>query len=123
VVAPNVFRNVGDAKAGAAKAQVESLVLALNAYRLDNDVFPTSEQGLTALRAMPTVGELPRNWRGPYLQRAIPSDPWGRPYTYVSPGRGDQEQSFELYTLGRDAKAGGEGEDADVTSWGGPVTP
>lgn len=123
VVAPNVFRNVGDAKAGAAKAQVESLVLALNAYRLDNDAFPTTEQGLAALRTMPTAGELPRNWRGPYLQRVVSNDPWGRPYTFASPGRGDQAQSFELYTLGRDAKPGGEGEDADVTSWGGPVGP
>jgi general secretion pathway protein G len=123
VVAPNVFRNVGDAKSGAAKAQIESLVLALNTYRLDNDAFPTTEQGLAALRTLPASGDAPRNWRGPYIQRAVPTDPWGRPFAYVSPGRAEQTGSFELYSLGRDGKVGGEGEDADVTSWDGPVAP
>lgn len=123
VVAPAVFRNVGDAKSGAAKSQIELLSLALTQYRLDNDHFPTTAQGLASLRAMPTAGDPPRNWRGPYLQRTVPNDPWGRPYAYASPGRGEQAQTFELYTLGRDGKVGGEEEDADVTSWGGPVAP
>ena len=120
VVAPAIFRNVGDAKTTSAKSQVDLLALALNSYRLDNDVFPTSEQGLEALRTLPVAGEPPRNWRGPYLSKVVPSDPWGRPYVYVEPGR-ENPSSFDLYTLGRDGKLGGEGEDADITSWGGPV--
>lgn len=122
VVAPSIFRNVGDAKGASAKSQVDLLALALNSYRLDNDVFPTSEQGLEALRTLPTTGEPPRNWRGPYLSKLVPNDPWGRPYIYVAPGK-QNPTSFDLYTLGRDGKLGGEGEDADVTSWGGPVAP
>ena len=121
VVAPAVFRNVGDAKTTSAKSQIDLLALALNSYRLDNDVFPTSEQGLEALRTMPAVGEPPRNWRGPYLSKVVPSDPWGRPFTYLQPGRVNVT-SFDLYTLGRDGRSGGEGEDADITSWGGPVS-
>jgi general secretion pathway protein G len=122
VVAPSIFRNVGDAKGASAESQVDLLALALNSYRLDNDVFPTSEQGLEALRTLPAVGEPPRNWRGPYLSKLVPNDPWGRPYVYAAPGRVNPT-SFDLYTLGRDGKAGGDGEDADVTSWGGAVAP
>jgi general secretion pathway protein G len=122
VVAPAVFRNVGDAKTSAAKSQIEVFALALNAYRLDNDVFPTTDQGLVALRTLPATGDLPRNWRGPYLSKVVPLDPWGRPYVYVSPGTVNHE-SYDLYTLGRDGKPGGEGEDADITSWGGPIPP
>lgn len=122
VVAPAIFRNVGDAKTSAAKSQIELLALALNSYRMDNDVFPTSEQGLEALRTAPATGELPPNWKGPYLSRLVPLDPWRRPYVYISPGRANP-QSFDLYTLGRDGREGGDGEDADITSWGGPVTP
>lgn len=124
VVAPSVFRNVGDAKSASAKSQVEIFGLALNQYRLDNDEYPTTEQGLEALRTMTTVpgalGELPRNWRGPYLSRVLPPDPWGRPYVFVSPGVVNPT-SYDLYTLGRDGKPGGTGEDADITSWGGSV--
>jgi general secretion pathway protein G len=122
VVAPSIFRNVGDAKVGAAKSQLEVFALALNAYRLDNDNFPTTDQGLEALRTSPTVGDPPRNWRGPYLSRMVPLDPWGRPYIYISPGKANP-QSFDLYTLGRDGRPAGDGEDADLTSWGGPVEP
>jgi general secretion pathway protein G len=122
VVAPAIFQNVGDAKTSAAKSQIEMLGLALNAYRLDNDQFPTSEQGLEALRTMPTSGDVPRNWRGPYLTRVVPADPWGRQYVYVSPGIRNPK-SYDLYTLGRNGIAGGIDEDSDVTSWGGPVNP
>lgn len=124
VVAPAVFRNVGDAKIASAKSQIEIFSLALNQYRLDNDAFPTSEQGLVALRVLPTSpgvdGSPPRNWRGPYLQRTVPLDPWGHSYMYVAPGTANPT-SYDLYSLGRDARPGGEGEDADLTSWGGPV--
>lgn len=121
VVAPAVFRNVSDAKVDAAKSQLEIFALALDSYRVDNDQYPTTAQGLEALRTKPADGaNAPRNWRGPYLRKAVPRDPWGRPYVYVAPGVANPE-SYDLYTLGRDGKVGGEGEDADLTSWGGPV--
>jgi general secretion pathway protein G len=125
VVAPSIFSNVGTAKATAAKAQLEVFELSLAQYRLDNDAYPTTEQGLAALRDRPTSpgldGELPRNWKGPYLTRTLPLDPWGRPYLYVQPGVANPG-SYDLYSLGRDGRAGGEGEDADITSWGAPLT-
>ncbi|HEX5180133.1 MAG TPA: type II secretion system major pseudopilin GspG [Gemmatimonadaceae bacterium] len=120
VVAPSIFRNVGDAKTDAAKSQIEIFVLALDAYRLDNDAYPATEQGLAALRAKPVAGAIPRNWRGPYLRKDVPLDPWGRPYLYVAPGLANPT-SYDLYTLGRDGKVGGIDEDMDITSWGGPV--
>lgn len=121
LVAPALFRNVGDAKTTSAKSQIEMLSVALSTYRLDNDRFPTTALGLAALRALPASSDGPRNWRGPYLSREVPLDPWGRPYVYLSPGHANPA-SFDLYSLGRDGREGGEGEDADVTSWGGPVT-
>jgi general secretion pathway protein G len=120
VVAPTVFHNVGDAKVSAAKSQIDIFAIALNSYRLDNDEYPTSERGLEALRTRPASGEVPRNWKGPYLSRVVPLDPWGRPYIYIAPGS-ENPSSFDVYSLGRDGKPGGEGEDADITSWGGPV--
>ena len=120
VVAPAIFRNVGDAKVNAAKSQVEIFALALDSYRIDNDLYPSSDQNLGALRTLPTMGDAPRNWRGPYLRKAVPLDPWGRPYLYVAPGK-ENPTSYDLYSLGRDGKIGGDGEDADITSWGGVV--
>jgi general secretion pathway protein G len=120
MVAPSLFQNVGDAKASAARSQIELFAMALDAYRLHNDAYPTTEQGLGALRTPPTAGELPRNWRGPYLRSVVPVDPWGRSYFYVAPGRVNPS-AYDLYSLGRDGTEGGEGEDADVTSWGGAV--
>lgn len=122
VVAPAIFRNVGDAKVNAAKSQVEIFALALESYRIDNDVYPAGDQSLSALRTLPTTGDAPRNWRGPYLRKAVPLDPWGRPYLYVAPGK-ENPTSYDLYSLGRDGKIGGDGEDADITSWGGVVHP
>jgi general secretion pathway protein G len=120
VIAPAVFRNVGDSKTAAARSQVELFAMALGSYRLDNDVYPSTEQGLEALRTAPVAGDQPRRWRGPYLSKVLAPDPWGRAWVYVSPGRSNPE-TFDLYTLGRDGRIGGENEDADVTSWGGPV--
>jgi general secretion pathway protein G len=122
IVAPAIFQNVGDAKTNAAKSQIEMLGLALNSYRLDNDAFPSTDQGLDALRTMPTIGDIPKNWRGPYLTRVLGNDPWGRPYVYKSPGIVNPK-TYDLYSLGKDGKAGGTDEDADITSWGGPVQP
>ena len=116
LVAPMVFRNVGDAKVSAAKAQIELFALALDAYRLDNDFYPSTAQGLVALRARPVGEPEARNWRGPYLRKEIPPDPWGRPFIYKSPGDVNAD-SYDLLSYGRDGAAGGTGEDADVTSW------
>lgn len=119
VVGPSLFRNVGDAKTSSAKSQLEIFATALGAYRLDNDVYPPTVEGLEALRTAPAG--LRRTWRGPYLSKLVPLDPWGRAYVYVAPGVINPE-TFDLYTLGRDGAIGGAGEDADITSWGGPVT-
>jgi general secretion pathway protein G len=116
LVAPMVFSHVGDAKQSAARAQIELFGLALESYRLDNDYYPSSAQGLEALRATPQSDPAARNWRGPYLKKTVPSDPWGRPYVYKSPGDVNP-QGYELLSYGRDGQPGGSGEDADVTSW------
>ena len=115
LVAPNVFRHVGRAKDSTARAQIEMLGSALEAYRLDNDGYPTTEQGLAALMRRPESAPVPRDWRGPYLKRAVPGDPWGTPYVYHSPAR-DDPNSYELLTLGRDGREGGEGENADLAA-------
>lgn len=122
VVAPNVFRNVGDAQTTAAKTQIAMIGLALDSYRMDIHTYPTDDEGLGALQTPPTTSEGVANWRGPYLLRAIPADPWGRPYLYRSPGQANPRR-FDLYSLGRDGQIGGTDEDADITSWGGPVAP
>lgn len=117
LVAPQVFSNVGDARATAARAQIENLGLALDAYRLDNHDYPSTAQGLKALMLRPEGDPVPANWRGPYLRRALPNDPWGRPYIYRAPGD-SVPMGYDLLSLGRDAKVGGTGEDQDITSWG-----
>ena len=120
VVAPTLFGNVGQARENAAKSQIQILSLALDAYRVDNDAYPSTDQGVEALRTFPVAGDPPQNWRGPYLRQVVPMDPWGHPYVYVSPGVANPN-GYDLYTLGKDGKPGGDGEDADVTSWNGPV--
>lgn len=122
LVGPMVFGNVADAKIQGARTQIELFGLALDSYRLDNDRYPTTEQGLAALRTTPTAAPAPRRWRGPYLRKDVPLDPWGRGYVYREPGTANPT-SYDLYSLGRDGQPGGEGEDADLTSWGGPVRP
>jgi general secretion pathway protein G len=113
LVGPLVFRNVGDAKVSAAKAQIEIFGLALDQYRLDNDYYPSTAQGLEALREPPS-GEPPaRNWRGPYLKKAVPLDPWGRSYLYQSPADSNAT-GYDLVSYGRDGRPGGTGEDADI---------
>jgi general secretion pathway protein G len=119
IVAPSLFGNIGEARRGTAKSQIQILSLALDAYRLDNEAFPTTEQGLESLRSVP-IADSPPNWKGPYLRQLVPLDPWGRAYVYVSPGVSNPN-AYDRYTLGKDGKAGGDGEDADVTSWNGPV--
>ena len=116
IVAPNVFRHVGASREATARSQIELLGSALDTYRLDNDVYPTTEQGLVALRTTPRADPRPRNWRGPYLRKDVPMDPGGRPYVYRSPGTVNPG-GYDLLTYGRDGKEGGTDEDADITSW------
>ena len=113
LVGPMVFRNVGDAKISAAKAQLELFGLALDQYRLDNDYYPSTAQGLEALRTVPQGDPAAHNWRGPYLKKPIPLDPWGHPYVYRSPSEKDPN-GYDLLSYGRDGKPGGDGEDADI---------
>jgi len=113
LVGPMVFRNVGDAKVTAAKAQLELFGLALDQYRLDNDYYPSTAQALEALRSLPAGEPAARNWRGPYIKKPVPLDPWGRPYLYMSPGE-KNPNGYDLLTYGRDGRPGGEGEDGDV---------
>jgi general secretion pathway protein G len=120
IIAPSLFGNVGEARIDAARSQIQIMALALDAYRLDNDAFPTTDQGLDALRTFPVSGDPPKNWKGPYLRQVVPLDPWGHAYVLVSPGLANPN-GYDLYTLGKDGKPGGDGEDADITSWNGPV--
>jgi general secretion pathway protein G len=115
LVAPNVFQHVGAAKSATAKSQIEMLGAALDAYRLDNGSYPTTQQGLAALWEKPTV-DPPANWRAPYLRKPVPNDPWKRPYIYQFPGQ-QNLQGYDLLSFGADGKPGGEGEDADILSW------
>jgi general secretion pathway protein G len=116
LVGPRILGRVSEAKSATAKAQLELLSVALDNYRLDNGSYPTTEQGLVALQEKPTREPIPLNWRGPYLKRAIPTDPWGRPYAYRSPGEHDPGGN-DLSSLGKDGQPGGEGEDADISTW------
>ncbi len=116
LVAPNVFQHVGTAKDATARSQIELLGAGLDAYRLDNGRYPTTEQGLEALQVEPTFEPLPSNWRGPYLRKDVPMDPWGAPFIYLSPGEANP-RGYDLLSLGADGELGGEGEDADVVSW------
>lgn len=116
LVAPNVFQHVGTAKDTTARSQIELLGAALDGYRLDNGRYPTTEQGLDALQLQPTIQPLPTNWRGPYLRKAVPVDPWGTSFVYLSPGEMNP-RGYDLLSLGADGEPGGEGEDADLVSW------
>jgi general secretion pathway protein G len=116
LVGPRLLERVSDAERKAAVAQIELFGLALDSYRLDNGRYPTTEQGLEALNHRPTTAPAPPNWRGPYLRKSVPDDPWGRRYVYTSPGV-HNPTGYDLASLGRDGAAGGSGDDADVTSW------
>jgi general secretion pathway protein G len=116
LVGPRILGRVSEAKTATARTQIELLGMGLDNYRLDNGSYPTTEQGLAALEEKPVRDPVPTNWRGSYLKKAIPSDPWGRSYGYASPGEHDST-GYDLWTYGRNGEPGGEGDDADVTSW------
>ncbi|HZQ72229.1 MAG TPA: type II secretion system major pseudopilin GspG [Burkholderiales bacterium] len=107
-VAPRYFSQVGRSEVQVARAQIESLEKALDQFRLDTRHYPSPEQGLEALVNRPANEP---NWSGPYLKKAVPADPWGHPYVYRIPG---EKSEFQLFSFGRDGKAGGSGEDADI---------
>ena len=117
VVGPMVFGNVGDARTQAARAQLQIFELALDSYRLDNDYYPAESQGLAALVERPSGSPAPRQWRGPYLRRGLPLDPWGKPYLYRL-DRGASGERAVVSTLGRDGRPGGTGEDSDISTGG-----
>jgi general secretion pathway protein G len=112
LIVPNVLDRADDARVTAARTDVNNLMQALKLYKLDNQRYPTSEQGLQALVNKPTVGQIPPNWK-PYLDK-LPNDPWGRPYQFANPGL---RSEIDVYSLGADGVVGGEGKNADIGSW------
>ena len=112
LVAPKLWNKVSGAKQTVARQQITDFMTALGAYKLDTGRFPSTEQGLAALRTKPQGAD---RWDGPYLPKDIPMDPWGHPYIYKFPG--DHGDEPDIISLGADGKEGGEKEDADVCSW------
>lgn len=110
-VGPKYFSQIGKSEIKTTRAQLVGFEKALQQYRLDVGRFPTTEQGLQALVTRPASVS---KWDGPYLEKAVPPDPWGQPYLYVSPG---EHGDFDISSTGRDGRPGGEGLDADVGNW------
>jgi general secretion pathway protein G len=116
LIVPKIMGRPEEARMMKARVQIESIETALKLYKLDNGVYPSTEQGLQALVEPPSVGQLPRKWReGGYLEKGrVPEDPWGNEYVYLSPGlHGD----LDLMSYGADGEPGGEGADADINNW------
>lgn len=110
-VGPRFFAQIGKSEVKTAMAQIDALGKALDQYRLDTGHYPSTEQGLSALWVKPS--DEPR-WWGPYLRKNVPKDPWGREYQYKSPG---EHGDYDLFSLGKDGREGGDGEDQDITNW------
>ncbi|KIQ30112.1 general secretion pathway protein GspG [Variovorax paradoxus] len=112
LIVPNVIERADDARVTAARTDINNLMQALKLYRLDNQRYPTAEQGLQALLTRPTVGPAAPNWK-PYVEK-LPNDPWGHPYQYMNPGiKGE----IDVLSFGADGQNGGEGKNADIGSW------
>ncbi len=114
---PKIMQKPDEARVAKAKSDIKTLELALKMYKLDNGIYPTTEQGLKALIERPDIPPAPKNWRqGGYLDaNIVPSDPWGNPYIYRSPG--DDNREYEIICFGADGKEGGVGVNADIKSW------
>src|SRR5271157_972167 len=112
LVGPALWKNADKAKVTAARSQIENFMTALGAYKLDVGTFPTTEQGLQALRVSP--GDVAQ-WAGPYMPKDIPKDPWGHDYQYKYPG--DHGDEPDIVSFGLDGQPGGEGLAADIVSW------
>jgi len=114
LVIPRIMDQPDKAKVVKAKMQMESLSTALKQYKIDNGVYPSTEQGLEALARKPSIGKIPKNYpEGGYLQK-VPSDPWDNAYIYISPG---EHGDFDIISRGADGEEGGEKADADIKSW------
>jgi general secretion pathway protein G len=116
IIAPRIIGRADEAKVTEGKVQIVNLETALKLYKLDNGIYPATEQGLEALIEKPTIGTIPRKWReGGYLEkRRVPTDPWGNPFIYASPGlNGD----FDLISYGADGVRGGDGFNEDIENW------
>jgi general secretion pathway protein G len=115
LIVPRLLGRVDEAQVAKARTDVQALVTALNLYKLDNFAYPSTDQGLQALVTRPSSQPEARNWKaGGYIDR-LPKDPWGNDYQYLSPG---QRGEIDVWSNGRDGRAGGEGPDADVGNWG-----
>ena len=112
LIVPNLIDRADDARVTAARTDVNNLMQALKLYKLDNQRYPSAEQGLESLVKRPTTGAIPPNWK-PYVDK-LPADPWGRPYQYLNPG---VQGEIEVFSYGGDGQPGGEGNDADIGSW------
>jgi general secretion pathway protein G len=112
LVAPRLMGRVGQAKIKSAHAQIQLLATALDLYHLDVGRYPSEEEGLRSLRDKP---ESATTWGGPYLDKPVPKDPWGRDYIYKAPG---EHGPYDLYSMGADGQPGGESENADINNWG-----
>lgn len=112
VVGPALFKNIGKSEVTTARAQIDSLAKAIDQYRLDTGHYPASDAGLAALTEKPANEA---RWNGPYLQKAAPADPWGKPYHYAAPGTHNTD--YDVFTLGRDGVAGGQEENTDIGNW------
>lgn len=113
-VIPRLTGRTEQAKVARAKADINGTIpLALDLYSIDSGGYPTSSQGLSSLRTLPSAPPIPQNWKGPYVKKAIPTDPWGRPYVYVCPGVHNRED-YDLYSYGAD---GVEGGGDDIVNW------
>jgi len=110
-VAPRYFSQVGKSEAKTAHAQLRAVEQALDQYRLDIGNYPSTEQGLAALTVKPANEA---KWGGPYMKKAVPMDPWGRPYAYKFPG---EHNEFDLWSFGKDGQPGGTAENEDITNW------
>jgi general secretion pathway protein G len=114
LVVPKIMSRPDDARLAKARQDIRTVEAALNLYKLDNYVYPTTDQGLEALVAKPTIPPEPRQWKqGGYLDR-LPQDPWGRNYLFLQPG---QRGEIDIYSLGADGQQGGEGINADLGNW------
>ncbi len=111
LIVPRLFKKVEKSKKQITKTQIVMVENAIKMFKLDTGRYPTSDEGLEALMKQP---ENSNNWDGPYLEKGIPKDPWGRDYLYVYPGK---NYTFELYSQGADGQPGGEGENADIFNY------
>jgi general secretion pathway protein G len=116
LIVPRIMGRPEEARRTKARVQMEGIETALKLYKLDNGIYPSTEQGLQALVEPPSTGVLPRKWReGGYLEKGkVPKDPWGNDYVYLSPGLHGE---FDIISYGADGQPGGEGAAADINSW------